>query len=177
MPRAGVSSLSMSATLDDPMAGLFTSSSPEDRRVSVPTEELAGRPTMKIVYVVLESQYQSAVTKAVENINADASRGVAVECVGYLLEELRSEETMKLFEEDVKSANVFIGSLIFIQEIADKIIEIVKPERDNLDAVLIFPSMPEVGAARPRPRVSLVVCLVCAGKRQTAPPYDLSGCE
>ena len=28
--------------------------------------------------------------------------------------------------------------------LAEKVVEVVKPLRDNLDAVLIFPSMPEV---------------------------------
>ena len=41
-------------------------------------------------------------------------------------------------------ANIFIGSLIFVQELADKVVEVLEPNRDRLDAVLIFPSMPEV---------------------------------
>ena len=36
-------------------------------------------------------------------------------------------------------------SLIFIEELADKVKEAVEAERDRLDAVLVFPSMPEVG--------------------------------
>lgn len=42
------------------------------------------------------------------------------------------------------AANLFIGSLIFIEELADKIVEAVAPVRDSLDACLIFPSMPAV---------------------------------
>ena len=42
------------------------------------------------------------------------------------------------------AANIFIGSLIFIEELADKIVEAVGPARDTLDACLIFPSMPAV---------------------------------
>lgn len=42
------------------------------------------------------------------------------------------------------SANIFIGSLIFIEELAEKIVEAVGPARDTLDACLIFPSMPAV---------------------------------
>ena len=34
---------------------------------------------------------------------------------------------------------MFIGSLIFVQELAEKVIDVVKPARDNLDAVLVFP--------------------------------------
>ena len=51
---------------------------------------------------------------------------------------------MKAFAADVESANVFIGSLIFVQELAEKVVEVVEPLREKLDAVLIFPSMPEV---------------------------------
>lgn len=38
-----------------------------------------------------------------------------MECVGYLLEELRNPETLEEMRKDVESANIFIGSLIFIQ--------------------------------------------------------------
>ena len=40
---------------------------------------------------------------------------VCVECVGYLLEELRNPETLEEMRKDVETANIFIGSLIFIQ--------------------------------------------------------------
>lgn len=69
---------------------------------------------------------------------------VCVESVGYLLEELRNPETLAAFKADVESANMFIGSLIFVQELAEKVVEVVSPLRDKLDAVLIFPSMPDV---------------------------------
>jgi len=121
--------------------GMFTASNAENRRI-VP-EDARGRPTMKIVYVVLESQYQSSMTAAAKRINA-GSDNMAVECVGYLLEELRNEEAFEQFKKDVADANIFIGSLIFVQELAEKVTEVVQPLRDQLDAVLIFPSMPEV---------------------------------
>jgi len=121
--------------------GMFTASNSESRRI-VP-EDVRGRPTMKIVYVVLESQYQSSMTGAVKRINAGQDN-MAVECVGYLLEELRNDETFEQFQKDVADANVFVGSLIFVQELAEKVVEVVKPARENLDAVLVFPSMPEV---------------------------------
>eukprot|EP00746_Dinoflagellata_sp_MGD_P149459 gnl/MRDRNA2_/MRDRNA2_81487_c0_seq1.p1 gnl/MRDRNA2_/MRDRNA2_81487_c0~~gnl/MRDRNA2_/MRDRNA2_81487_c0_seq1.p1 ORF type:complete len:1474 (-),score=338.38 gnl/MRDRNA2_/MRDRNA2_81487_c0_seq1:78-4499(-) len=124
-----------------PVSGMFTSSSPESRRV-IPKKG-AGSTRMKLVYVVLESQYQASLTKACEMINA-GSEDVAVEAVGYLLEELRSPATFEKFKKDVKEANIFIGSLIFVQELADKVVEVVGPERDRLDACLIFPSMSEV---------------------------------
>lgn len=121
--------------------GMFTASNTESRRI-VP-EDPGDRPTMKVVYVVLESQYQSSMTGAVKRVNA-GSENMAIECVGYLLEELRNEDTFEQFKADVADADVFIGSLIFVQELAEKVVEVVKPLRDQLDAVLIFPSMPEV---------------------------------
>lgn len=39
---------------------------------------------------------------------------------------------------------MFIGSLIFVQELAEKVVEVVQPLREKLDAILIFPSMPDV---------------------------------
>lgn len=123
-----------------PMGG-FTATNAESRRV-VP-EDPRGRPTMKIVYVVLESQYQSSMTAAVKRINA-GSDNMAVECVGYLLEELRNQDAYEQFQKDMETANIFIGSLIFVQELAEKVVEVVQPRRDQLDACLIFPSMPEV---------------------------------
>lgn len=46
---------------------MYTNTNPELRRI-VP--EANGRTTVKVVYVVLEAQYQSALTKAVQNLNA-----------------------------------------------------------------------------------------------------------
>lgn len=111
-----------------------------------------GRKKFKVVYVVLESQYQSTLTAACSRINEKqdnvrvdiemtwwlavdsppSSRltaafpththtthvcvlQVCVECVGYLLEELRNPETLEEMRKDVESADIFIGSLIFIQ--------------------------------------------------------------
>ena len=128
-------------TTKGPMSGAFTASNAESRRV-VP-EDARGRPTMKVVYVVLESQYQSSMTAAVKRVNA-GSDNMAVECVGYLLEELRNDDAYEQFKKDVAEANVFIGSLIFVQELAEKVVDVVQPARDKLDAVLVFPSMPEV---------------------------------
>jgi len=100
------------------MTGMFTNSSPETRRV-IPVN-LDGKVKFKIVYVVLESQYQSALTQACQTIN-NGKESVAVEAVGYLLEELRNPKVFEQFKEDVASANIFIGSLIFVQELADKV--------------------------------------------------------
>ena len=69
---------------------------------------------------------------------------VAVECSGYILEELRDPVNFEQFKKDMAEANIFIGSLIFVQELADKVVEVVEPLRDKLDAVCVFPSMPAV---------------------------------
>jgi magnesium chelatase subunit H len=50
-----------------PTKGLFTSTNPELRRV-VP-DDVAGRVKVKVVYTVLEAQYQSALSAAVQQIN------------------------------------------------------------------------------------------------------------
>lgn len=68
----------------------------------------------KVTYVVLESQYQSSLTKACQRIN-ESRDDVCVECVGYLLEELRDPKNVAAFKKDVESSNIFIGSLIFVQ--------------------------------------------------------------
>lgn len=121
--------------------GMFTSSDPEDRRVR--PEDPSNRAQFKVVYVVLESQYQASMTAAAKRINAGQD-GVCVEVVGYLLEELRDEGNYKRFQEDLEDANIFIGSLIFVQELAEKVEAAVSPLREKMDAVVIFPSMPEV---------------------------------
>ncbi len=74
---------------------------------------------IKVVYVELESQYQSSMTAAVKRINA-GSDNMAFECASYLLEDLRSDDAYDQFKKDVAEANIFIGSLIFIQELAKK---------------------------------------------------------
>jgi len=135
--RSGVTS--MVAT--GPAAGMFTQSNPEDRRV-VP-DEPGDREIFKVVYVVLESQYQSSLTTACKRINA-GQENVAVECSGYILEELRDPKNYEQFKKDVAEANIFIGSLIFVQELADKVVEAVEPHRERMDALCIFPSMPQV---------------------------------
>jgi hypothetical protein len=99
-------------------SGMFTNSSPETKRV-LPRSS-TGKVKFKIVYVVLESQYQSALTDACHSIN-NGNETVCVEAVGYLLEELRNPAVLEMFKEDVATANIFIGSLIFVQELADKV--------------------------------------------------------
>jgi len=121
--------------------GMFTQSNPEDRRVR--PDDPGDRQVFKVVYVVLESQYQSSLTTACKRINA-GQENVAVECSGYILEELRDPVNYEQFKKDVAEANIFIGSLIFVQELADKVVAAVEPHRDRMDALCIFPSMPAV---------------------------------
>ncbi|MGA1409699.1 MAG: magnesium chelatase subunit H [Prochlorotrichaceae cyanobacterium] len=120
---------------------MFTHVKPTVRHI-VP-EDVRDRELVKVVYVVLEPQYQSSLSAAVRAINKNNPR-VAIEISGYLIEELRSPENYEAFQKDVAEANLFIGSLIFIEDLADKVVEAVKPQRDRLDAVVIFPSMPQV---------------------------------
>ncbi|KAG6546150.1 hypothetical protein Mapa_012184 [Marchantia paleacea] len=121
--------------------GMFTSTRPEVRRI-VP-EARPGVPVVKVVYVVLEAQYQSSLSAAVRNINRNR-KDVRVEVVGYLVEELRDAENYETFRKDLEDANIFIGSLIFVEELATKVKAALEPQRDRMDAILVFPSMPEV---------------------------------
>ncbi len=120
---------------------MFTHVKPTIRHI-VPTN-LQGRSLIKVVYVVLEPQYQSSLSAAVRSINQN-SPNLAIEISGYLLEELRSPENYEAFQQDVAKANVFIASLIFIEELAEKVVAAVEPHRDHLDVAVVFPSMPQV---------------------------------
>lgn len=116
MPRTA-SGLCQCVVHVGPGAGGFTSLDPESRRV-VP--DANGRPIIKLVYTVLESQYQSSLTEAVQRINATNDK-VCYEIIGYLLEELRDEKNFENFQKDLQSANIFVGSLIFIEDLAEKV--------------------------------------------------------
>ena len=89
------------------------------------------------------AQYQSSLTAAVEALNQN-QRNASFQVVGYLVEELRDESTYKAFCKDLEDANIFIGSFIFVEELALKVKDAVEKERERLDAVLVFRSMPEV---------------------------------
>ncbi|KAI3924207.1 hypothetical protein MKW98_032408 [Papaver atlanticum] len=122
--------------------GLFTQTTQEVRRI-VPTSNKNNLPRVKIVYVVLEAQYQAAVSEAVRTLNREG-KYASFEVVGYLVEELRDNSAYETFCKDLEDANIFIGSLIFVEELAQKVKAAVEKERDRMDAVLVFPSMPEV---------------------------------
>lgn len=120
---------------------MFTHVKPTVRHIA--PDDLNGRRLVKVVYVVLEPQYQSALSSAIRSINANNSQ-VAFEVNGYLIEELRDANNYEAFKQDVAEANVFIASLIFIEDLADKVVEAVAPVRDQLDVAVCFPSMPQV---------------------------------
>jgi magnesium chelatase subunit H len=109
----------------------------------VAPSDLNGRSLMKVVYVVLEPQYQSALSAAVRSIN-QSNPSLAVEISGYLIEELRDPENYAAFKQDIASANVFVASLIFLEDLAEKVVAAVEPCRDHLDVAVVFPSMPQV---------------------------------
>ena len=106
-------------------------------------ENINQRSLVKVVYVVLEPQYQSSLSAAVTTINQN-NPNIAIEISGYLIEELRDSENYEDFKQDVAQANIFIASLIFIEDLAEKVVAAVKPHRDSLDAAVVFPSMPQV---------------------------------
>ncbi|MGD1950009.1 MAG: magnesium chelatase subunit H [Leptolyngbyaceae cyanobacterium] len=120
---------------------MFTNVKPTVRHIS--PENLGERSLMKVVYVVLEPQYQSALSAAVKSINTNNPH-IAVEVSGYLIEELRNNDNYEAFKKDVSEANVFVASLIFIEELAEKVVAAVQPHRENLDVAVVFPSMPQV---------------------------------
>jgi len=120
---------------------MFTHVKPTIRHIA--PDELRGRSLLKVVYVVLEAQYQSALSSAVRSINEN-NQNLAIEISGYLIEELRDSTNYEAFKQDLATANVFIASLIFIEDLAQKVTAAVEPHRDRLDVAVVFPSMPEV---------------------------------
>ena len=120
---------------------MFTQVRSSNRRVS--PEAADGRTVMRAVYVVLEPQYQNALTQAATSLNAQDGE-LAIDLSGYLIEELRDPDNYAAFCADVAEADVFIASLIFIEDLAQKVVDAVAPHRDRLKAAVVFPSMPEV---------------------------------
>lgn len=121
---------------------MFTQVRSSDRRV-VPAEPNNHTSVMKAVYVVLEPQYQNALTQAATSLNAQ-NGPLGIDLSGYLIEELRDPDNYADFCADVAQADVFVASLIFIEDLAQKVVDAVTPHRDRLKAAVVFPSMPEV---------------------------------
>ncbi|MBW4583107.1 MAG: magnesium chelatase subunit H [Tildeniella nuda ZEHNDER 1965/U140] len=120
---------------------MFTHVKPTIRHVA--PDDLRGRALLRVVYVVLEPQYQSSLSAAVRAINQNHPT-LAVEISGYLIEELRDSDNYEAFKQDISQANIFIASLIFLEDLADKVVAAVEPHRDRLDVAVVFPSMPQV---------------------------------
>jgi magnesium chelatase subunit H len=120
---------------------MFTYTKPSVRHIQ--PDDLNGRKLVKVVYVVLEPQYQSTLSAAANSINQNHPE-IAVEMSGYLIEELRGDDNYEEFKRDLATANIFIASLIFLEDLADKIVEAVTPFKDQLDVSVVFPSMPQV---------------------------------
>ncbi|NDD68969.1 MAG: magnesium chelatase subunit H, partial [Synechococcaceae bacterium WB9_4xC_028] len=121
---------------------MFTQVRSSDRRVA-PADNNNHQAVMKAVYVVLEPQYQNALTQAAQSLNAQ-NGPLGLQLSGYLIEELRDPQNYADFQADVAEADVFIASLIFIEDLAQKVVDAVAPHRDRLKAAVVFPSMPEV---------------------------------
>ena len=121
---------------------MFTQVRSANRRVS-PVENHKHKAVMKAVYVVLEPQYQNALTQAANSLNSQ-NGPIGIELNGYLIEELRDTANYESFKKDIENADLFVASLIFIEDLAQKVVEAVEPHKENLKAAVVFPSMPEV---------------------------------
>ena len=82
---------------------MFTQVRSSSRRVS--PEAADGRAVMRAVYVVLEPQYQNALTQAATSLNAQGG-DLAIDLSGYLIEELRDPENYAAFCADVAEADL-----------------------------------------------------------------------
>ncbi len=121
---------------------MFTQVRSASRRVK-PEGEHNHSLIIKAVYLVLEPQYQNALSEAAKSLNSQDG-SVGIELSGYLIEELRNEKNYSDFKEDIEKADIFIGSLIFIEDLAQKVVDAVEPHKERLKASVVFPSMPEV---------------------------------
>ncbi|KAI3674817.1 hypothetical protein L2E82_51933 [Cichorium intybus] len=91
------------------------------------------RDRRKIVEVLLNlhpAQYQSSLPATVRTLNS-SNKFASYEVVGYLVEELRDENNYKSLYLDLEDANIFIGSLIFMEELTLKVKAAVEKQRDR----------------------------------------------
>jgi len=86
---------------------------------------------MKAVYVVLEPQNQKALTQAANSLNSQ-NGPIGIELNGYLIEELRDTSNYESFKKDIENADLFVASLIFIEDLAQKVVEAVEPHKKIL---------------------------------------------
>ena len=90
---------------------MFTQVRSANRRVS-PVDNHSHKAVMKAVYVVLEPQYQNALTQAAKSLNSQ-NGPIGIELNGYLIEELRDSANFESFKKDIENAELFVASLIF----------------------------------------------------------------
>ena len=93
---------------------MFTQVRSANRRVS-PVEDNKHKVVIKAVYVVLEPQYQNSLTEAAKAIN-DMNGPIGINLCGYLIEELRNENNYADFKADISNADIFVASLIIIED-------------------------------------------------------------
>ena len=67
-------------------------------------------------------------TQAATALNASGG-DLGIELSGYLIEELRDDDNYAGFCADVAEADVFVASLIFIEDLAQKAVDAVAPPR------------------------------------------------
>jgi magnesium chelatase subunit H len=107
-------------------------------------DNLNGRLLVKVVYVVLEPQYQSALSSAIRSINANNSE-VAIEVSGYLIEELRRRRKLRGLQAGCGRGQYLRGLPdLYRRPGRQGGGSGAAPVRDNLDAAVVFPSMPQV---------------------------------
>ena len=99
---------------------MFTQVRSANRRVS-PVEDNKHKVVIKAVYVVLEPQYQNSLTEAAKSINK-MNGPIGIDLRGYLIEELRNDSNFKDFKIDIANADIFVASLIFIEDLAQKVL-------------------------------------------------------
>ncbi|WP_218080065.1 magnesium chelatase subunit H [Anthocerotibacter panamensis] len=102
-----------------------------------------GRRLVRLVYVVLEPQYQSAVAAGVHLINRQ-NPYLAFQVDGFLLEELRDSQGYERFQTALAEADIFFASLIFVEDLANKVAQAVEPQLSRIKVSVVFPSMPQV---------------------------------
>ena len=121
---------------------MFTQVRSANRRVS-PVEDNKHKVVIKAVYVVLEPQYQNSLTEAAKSIN-EMNGPIGIDLSGYLIEELRNEKNYEDFKVDIANADIFVASLIFIEDLAQKVVDAVTPYKKKLKASIIFPKSKEL---------------------------------
>ncbi len=88
-------------------------------------------------------------TERIESSREQSNRQGRLEVIEnkrtWLVLELEDEDGyLEDFKEDIANADIFVASLIFIEDLAQKVVDAVSPFKDKLKASIVFPSMPEV---------------------------------